>query len=524
MDQQAVEQYLTTIRAQGDATMRPCSLITPAMEAIAPQRVGTAHLFLRPRFVLADPTGCGKTPQTIAAYAYLKEKDPDLRMLVVTTKAAQFQWKDSLERFTYAQRAEVLGYTPKKLRLSPAARVARYTGGAQQADVWITTYANLAKDEAHILQGLDRFILVLDEVHWVKSYKQDALWPAALHASQKARCAWGLSATPMKNDRYDELYSVMEVVRPGTFGSYSAFRRLYYVMRLVKPKWTVKFGPNKGQKAKPFYEVIGHQNLEHLQAVINPFYLRRPAEVFSDKLPSVTFRIEDVYLDPKQQKLYEDIWSCNWPGGNGQPIQKIAAVTKAQMAIGAPELVGMPDVPNAKLAALLALLQTELRDRKVIIYSKYAQVIGVLARELTAAHLNYCKITGDDSVAQRDVSRQRFQVDPAVNTILLTDAGGEALDLQAADVVLFYDLPWSYGNFQQLIGRARRLGSQHPNILALLLGATRTCDVPIITALQRKEQLIRSTIRQGNTDHDSLLSSINLNANDLLDSLFSANS
>lgn len=515
MDLQAIQTYLTRIRTEGDAQMRPCGLITEELRSIPAQRVGIAHLFLRPRFLLADPTGAGKTPQALAAFGYLKEKDPRLRLLVLTTKSAQFQWKTAVERFLRGVSAEVIGYTDRKQKIGPTARVDRYR--ELTADVWITTYATLALDEAPLLYHLDHYVLALDEVHGIKNWhtlkktEGRSLFASALHASEKARSVWGLSATPVKNDRLDELFSVMEVVRPGTFGDpaidirqrWSQYRRHYYILKLVKPRWKAK--PGK-PAPKPFYEVIGTQNLDELRQVIDPFYLRRPKDMFDAHLPPLTFRQEDVFLDPRQRKLYEEIWAQKWPGKHGSKMLKIAAITRAQQALAAPELVGHPKVPNAKWEVLKGLLQGELRGEKVLVYSKFAEVVHILSRELTTVGILHTHITGSDSAPQREIARQRFQTDPRVPVMLVTDAGGEALDLQAAGFVVLYDLPWSWGSFQQIVGRAHRLGSVHSNVLVILLGAADSLDESIKAILIRKETMIRELLSQGTQNTDTLIS------------------
>lgn len=515
MDQPAIEAYLKQIREAKDAVMRPCPLVTAEMRPIPAQRVGIAHLFLRPRLVLADPTGSGKTPMTLAALGYLRHKDPSLRALVVTTKGAQFQWKASVERFLKGAVPEVLGYTEQRRKVPPAARHARYHNGARESNVWITTLATLAQDEAHLLPNLDNFVVAFDEIHRLGNRKQAVLYPAAQRVAQKARCTWGLSATPLRNDRLDELYSIMELVRPGTFGSYSQFRRTYYILRLVTPKWTVKSGPNAGQKARSFYEVLGHTNLDHLRATIDPYYLRRPFEEFGADLPGITFRREDVELEPAQRKLYNEVWK--WPGKDGNRILKIVAIQKSQAALGAPETIGRPDVPNAKLEALQGLLTGELLDSKVVVYSKSAETVGVIHRALTAAGIAHGQVTGEVEAGAREAARLRFQTAPDYNVMLVTDAGGEALDLQAAGVLVFYDLPWSHGNFMQVLGRARRFGSKHPNVLAILLVASRSYDEPILAQLLRKENTIRDLIRQGNSDSDVTLNSTFNSDSDTLD-------
>jgi SNF2 family DNA or RNA helicase len=524
MDLTAIDTYLARAREQNDCTMRPCGLVTREFLPLPAHHVGVAHLMLRPRMVLADPTGCGKTPQTLVAYGYLKEKQPSFRLLVITGKSSQFQWRDSVYRFLAGVNASVIGYTDSKTKLTPAARAARYAD-LQHCHVLITTYAMLAKDEAHILPPLKDFAVVYDEVHHVDNRKQQTLFPACQRVASKAKVAWGLSATPMDNGKLDELYSLFELLRPGTLGDYPSFRKTYFVLKLVKPMWKDK---KTGARARPFYEVLGTQNLPHLAARIDKFYLRRPAERIRPGLPPVTFTTDSIELGPRQRHVYDEIVDGHWPDAKTK-IDQLAAMVRAQQAADAPEILGF-DVGNAKLDRLVERLQTDLLGTKVLVYSKFLEVVRVIERRLLKEKILYARITGEDSVRARDTARERFTLErptppsptvrhrvvtpeasgdagfiadaartssQAVNVLCITDAGGESLDLQAAQTVILFDLPWEHGKFEQIVGRARRIGSQHANILVLLLAAEGTLDEQIVHVLRAKERIIRQAVPQG---------------------------
>jgi SNF2 family DNA or RNA helicase len=111
---------------------------------------------------------------------------------------------------------------------------------------------------------------------------------------------------------------------------------------------------------------------------------------------------------------------------------------------------------SSKLILLKDLLENELEDEPVIIYSSFASTITSLH-----THLSKYKpvmIHGQTQGPSRDLARAKFQ-EGKTNIILITDAGGEALNLQRAGHVIFYSLPWTPGAYVQIIGRARRFGS-----------------------------------------------------------------
>ena len=75
------------------------------------------------------------------------------------------------------------------------------------------------------------------------------------------------------------------------------------------------------------------------------------------------------------------------------------------------------------------------------------------------------RITGKESLEQREAARQLFQDEHSgVNILLLTKAGQKALDLQTGRHLIMFDTPWSYGHYRQLVGRMKRTGSKHKHI------------------------------------------------------------
>jgi superfamily II DNA/RNA helicase len=96
-----------------------------------------------------------------------------------------------------------------------------------------------------------------------------------------------------------------------------------------------------------------------------------------------------------------------------------------------------------------------------------------------------------ERLAARDAAKADFNAG-RVHVIVLNAAGGESLDLQTASIVLFYDLPWSWTELQQVIGRARRIGSPHEKVLAVLL-INPGIDQHTKELLQDKESLVGET-------------------------------
>ena len=129
-------------------------------------------------------------------------------------------------------------------------------------------------------------------------------------------------------------------------------------------------------------------------------------------------------------------------------------------------------VPDAKLAALVALLDRALWDRKTLVFTEYRDTALYLARALrrrfrVLAVTGRAAWAGTEQVPRRvaldafaPVSR-RAAADPLLDARLLiaTDVASEGMNLQDAAAVLNYDLPWNPVRVMQRVGRVDRLGA-----------------------------------------------------------------
>lgn len=515
-----LETLLAEIRRAKTCELRQGSYVTDEFLSIPPHRVGILHLAMVQRFLLADPVGCGKTPQALVAYGYLKEKDPTLRMIVVTTKSALFQWRAAVKKFLRKIDASVPGYSEKGSKQGTSSR--HWQWNLDQRDVLVTTYHTLARDVNALLPAFDNFVLVLDEVQTVRNTQQTQLWPSAQKLSLKARYVWGLSATPIMN-RLEDLFAVYEAIYPGLLGgSLTRFRQTYITEVLIRPK-----------QGRPFWKVTGYQNLDQLKAIIEPFRLMRSAAEINQYLPPVVPKQVMLDMSPKQRALYDRIVMKVLPNATsesgaattlmndrtesakspanvtldnlgewlddegesasipeGRRLTKLASLTYAQLAADAPAVLGFDDVPSVKWQELERFLTDECaNNEKVIVYTKFERVVTWLSAQLKAAGITSTRITGVESAKVREANRVRFQTDPTMQVMVIDGAGGQALDLQAAGVVVFYDLPWGWGEFIQILGRARRVGTSHLKVLAVLLTTTDSIDTDTVSLLNKKETL-----------------------------------
>jgi superfamily II DNA/RNA helicase len=156
---------------------------------------------------------------------------------------------------------------------------------------------------------------------------------------------------------------------------------------------------------------------------------------------------------------------------------------------------------SSKEAALVDLLSEEFDGEKVIVYTRFEKLVVRLQKIMAQVGIKSVSITGKVSDRDRKKAQDKFQ-DPnsPVKVIFITNAGSEAINLQAASAMVFFDSPWSWGDYVQLLGRMVRIGSPHPRVLAVHLVAERpgkkreTIDHKVVKKLRSKKSIIDQII------------------------------
>ena len=126
------------------------------------------------------------------------------------------------------------------------------------------------------------------------------------------------------------------------------------------------------------------------------------------------------------------------------------------------------------------------QKKKIIIFTQFSSMADIIEREL--AIISPLKITGSVSGSKREEIVNLFNNDSSRCVLIMTEAGTYGLNLQVANVIIHYDLPWSISAITQRIGRAHRI-NQKNNVLVYHLIAKKTIDEYIKKVLYKKQKL-----------------------------------
>ncbi|MEL6132231.1 MAG: C-terminal helicase domain-containing protein, partial [Bacteroidota bacterium] len=135
-------------------------------------------------------------------------------------------------------------------------------------------------------------------------------------------------------------------------------------------------------------------------------------------------------------------------------------------------------------------------EKKIIIFSEWVRMNGLIGRLLRELGVNYVELNGKVPVPKRQALVNRFYDDPACKVFLSTEAGGTGLNLQVADTVINFELPWNPAKKNQRIGRIDRIGQQAKSLTVINLITQNSIEERIAAGLILKENLFENVLDQ----------------------------
>lgn len=121
------------------------------------------------------------------------------------------------------------------------------------------------------------------------------------------------------------------------------------------------------------------------------------------------------------------------------------------------------------------------RQRKLIIFTEHRDTLNYLAVKIRGLIGNEEAVTMIHGGVKREERRkvqELFRNDPATRVLLATDAAGEGVNLQNANLMVNYDLPWNPNRLEQRFGRIHRIGQTEVcHLWNMVASETREGDV-----------------------------------------------
>jgi len=442
-----------------------------------PHQIQTAEKVLnemRGRAILADEVGLGKT---IEAGLIMKEymvRGLAKKILILVPASLVIQWTKELNQ---------------KFGIPAVAQKKEYMW--RQYDVVVASIDTAKRDphRRHVLD-IDYDMLIIDEAHKLKNKRTRNY--QFVKEIKKKYCLL-LTATPIQNEM-DELYNLINLLRPGHLGHNSTFSSNY-----VEGKRQAK-------------------NNEKLRSELGKVMIRNRRSDGGVHFTSRKVQSIPIELSPQEWELYHGVTQFvreNYRSDAG-PINSLALITLQREVCSSREaafmtlynmhqraLEGSPQQAailelvemikkidtHSKAAKTVELLK-EIND-KVIIFTEYRATQNYLQKYLSEHGITSVPFRGGFKRSKKDWMTDLFQ--NRAQVLIATEAGGEGINLQFCNRVINYDMPWNPMRVEQRIGRVHRLG-QKRDVFIYNLSTTGTIEEHILGLLYEKIDLFEMVI------------------------------
>ena len=443
-----------------------------------------------PVTLLADDVGLGKTISAGLVVSELMSRGRISKVLVVCPKLLMPQWKEELE--TKFNIPAVIA-TGKDLAT---------TNPPEEGGVVITTYHS-ARAYLEEIRQIGFEMLILDEAHKLRNLYGVNQPPLVAKAFRQVledhvfKYVLMLTATPIQNRLWD-IYSLIDLLtiargHENPFGTPRKFESRF-----------IEDNATEARRLKP-------EKREEFRSIVYSYMSRVRRDDANLHFPDRVVQLHKVEPSDGERALIETI---------AAPIQKLnrlSQISILQALISSPQALAVQLRGMAERRTVPASLAREVEEvAKGVGLTAKMRGLGALADKLRAEDEEHwrmvvfttrretqasiesfleerniaCGLINGESGKRNQETIANFKTDPPeIHVIVSTEAGSEGVNLQVANVIVNYDLPWNPMVVEQRIGRIQRLASAHASVCVFNIILKGTFEEYIVGRLMEKLQL-----------------------------------
>lgn len=472
-----------------------------------------------PGILNADEQGLGKTLQTIAFLAWMKDhmKNPeaDVRgpILIVAPTSLLRNWEQEIETHVAARGFGTLvrlygsSISTQKKQDAQGTETAiglplldfdwldeAFEDGRAHRYWLLTTYTTMANYQ-HSLASIPFSAVVMDEIQNIKNRSTLASKAAeAINADFRI----GLTGTPIENSTID-LWTIMDRIAPGSLGAGSEFK--------------AEYTPPDMENMAELHSRVFASNENH-----PPLGLRRLKSEVAKDLPSKSRFLHPRHMPDVQATSYDQAQQKLSAGGPGAALRMLHHIRSVSVH-PCPSEITTPDefvAMSARLDATMEILACikEQKERVLVFIEhremqfRFAEIVRHFL-ELESIDV----INGDTPIPRRQEIVNRFQrhldYDDGFDMLILgPKSAGTGLTLTAATHVIHLSRWWNPAVEEQCNDRVHRIGQERPVQVHVpmaihpRLGA-QSFDCLLQSLMQRKRRLAEQALwPMGDTKDD----------------------
>jgi SNF2 family DNA or RNA helicase len=484
----------------------------PTCKLFPSQIIGANVCVAARRIIVGDQVGTGKTPQAIAAILKGMEYYGYETVLIVCPLRIAHQWKNEILKFTKLPESDITlisdygkcrtGVSERFLKRNEDCRVCEYAEECceekekpkiarrrlvGESKILIANYEQVRMLAQEIIDK--KFdVIVCDEATKLKNRTaavSKAMKKIAL-SQYPGSMFIAMSGTIIEN-KLQELHNIVDLVDETILGPFHCFLNRYLILDF----W--------GQP-------VGVRNEEELRTKIKDVVIRRTIDDVWKERPPIMTSIRECPMSGSQLAFYKD--ARKGVLQELSDLEKQNSINNAALATLLNYLLQIADTMKAidpkckkkdhssKFDVLKEVILEEIpKNSKVLIFSRFAnKVVPHLVkwiRSLNAGEVGV--VVGGSSNATGIV--EAFCKGSEPRFLVCSDALAYGANLQAANYIINFDLPWNPAILDQRVARVYRRG-QHKTVYVMNMIVPDTVEEHLYNVLANKRELASRFFKQ----------------------------
>jgi len=351
----------------------------------------------------------------------------------------------------------------------------------------IVNYETVLRDKNAINKHNTDYI-ILDEAQRIKNY--DTQTSGAIK-SLKKKHSLIITGTPIEN-RLIDLYSIVAFLDP----------------KFLSPLWEFSY-QHCFFDIKKKDKITGYYNLQKLKERLSSILIRREKKDVIKQLPNISHLDIPVEMHPEQRQYH-----ASYSHGVAKILSKkfitpfdmqrlMMFLSKMRMVCDSTYLVDFETNYSPKMIELKYILLEKLdvknNNRKIIIFSEWKRMNNIIAKMLRENDIGFVELNGSIPVKKRGNLIKEFEENDKCRVFISTEAGGSGLNLQVADTVINFELPWNPAKKNQRIGRIDRIGQKNLNLTVISFITKNSIETKIAGGLVLKQNLFDGVLSPEST-------------------------
>lgn len=410
------------------------------------------------------------------------EMDYNIQIFIIAPASLKQQWGDEIQKFFGSRLPYVIveGNRDQRNKLWNS-----------DVPIFIFSYDVMWRDDVANMRfdnPVEYRVVIADEVTRIKSFKA-----RRTKSLKQIQCNMkiGLTGKPLENN-LSELYTINDWLGNNIFGSWRAFEDRH----IIKDEYG---------------GILKYINLDEVREKLRFIMIRYLKSEVLRELPPIIRQNYYIELNPHESEEYNHIINILDSRLKGLATVEgetdvLAVLTMARMYLDHPQLVEESDCDTAnliktnmhittkyhsKLNDLIALLD-ELNGHNIVIFTQYAKMADIIVKTIhEALNKKLFLITGE--IKTKDTILRNFKEEGGI--LVATDCLSEGHNIETADYIINYDLPWNPVRLDQRESRLHRIGQKNTvNVINMIIPDFDKIETKIRQILDSKKKLIEAIL------------------------------